>query len=313
MGTRRTIYIFALAGAASFYILYPFWFSGYLFAVLLLLLPFDLIISLPGMLTRQIALAAPGVLEQGAEGTLIVTTIQNRLFPAKCIKIKINISGDGFSDTRRFVCGAERGNRYEMAIDTSHSGVIVYDLKRIWTVSLFGMFALPTPANRRAAILILPMPVKPPFVASLPRGVVFIPKPGGGFSEDYDLRPYRPGDQVRSIHWKVSAKVDSLIVREPLIPPPHGRFVEAMKWNSARERDVILGRLRWISDYLLKWELPYYVRLGDDAPVAEITKPGDLTEYIYRVLSGSQQAIQPPTSPPTHFVWVFRVDAVKGV
>jgi len=313
MGTRRTIYIFALACAANFYILYPFWFSGYLFAVLLLLMPFDLIISMPGMLTRRVALTAPGVLEQGMEGTLIVTTIQKRSFPARCIKARLNISGEGFSEKKRFVCAAQRSSRHELAIDTSHSGVIVYEIKRIWTVSLIGLFALPAPVHRKVGILVLPLPVRPPYVTALPRGVVFHPKPGGGFSEDYDLRQYRQGDQIRSIHWKVSAKVDSLIIREPLVPPPHGRFVETTKWNDAKERDIVLGRLRWISDYLLKWEMPYYVRLGEGAPVTEITESGDLTEYIFRVLSGSTQSVQPPASPPSHFVWVYRVDALKGV
>lgn len=32
----------------------------------------------------------------------------------------------------------------------------------------------------------------------------------------YDLRPYRVGDSLKKIHWKLTAKVDELIVREPL-------------------------------------------------------------------------------------------------
>jgi hypothetical protein len=81
-----------------------------------------------------------------------------------------------------------------------------------------------------------------------------------------------------------------------------------VRWNGARERDLILGRLRWISNYLLKWELPYYVRLGDDGPVAEITRAEDLMNYIYRVLDGTPQSIPAPASLPARFAWVFRVD-----
>lgn len=32
----------------------------------------------------------------------------------------------------------------------------------------------------------------------------------------YDLRPYRVGDPLKQIHWKLTAKVDELTVREPL-------------------------------------------------------------------------------------------------
>jgi uncharacterized protein (DUF58 family) len=308
MGTRRIVLILALTGAAAFYVLYPFWFSGYLFAVLLLLMPFDLIISLPGMLTRRVVIAAPAMLEQGVDGTLAITTLQNKRYPARCIKIRMRVTGDDYAAKLRIVCSATQGSRYEMPIDSSHCGVTIYEIRHIWIVSLLGIFALPVPANRKAVILILPTPVKPPRVAALPRGVIFRPKPGGGFSEDYDLRPYRLGDMIRNIHWKISAKLDALIVREPLSPPPHSRLVLVSQWNGARERDLALGRLRWISDYLLKWEMPYYVRIGEEGTVAEITHKEDLFDYIYRALGGAAHALPAPASLPAQFAWVFRID-----
>ena len=42
------------------------------------------------------------------------------------------------------------------------------------------------------------------------------PKGRAPVGEDYDLRDYHPGDSIRSIHWKLSAKRDQLIVRELL-------------------------------------------------------------------------------------------------
>jgi len=310
MTTRRIVYILALTGASCFYALYPFWFSGYLLLVLLLLIPFDLILGLPGMLTRRVALTAPNIIEQGAEGSLTITTLLKRPFPARCVKLRIRESGDGRNVKRRVTCGASRGSKHEMKIDTKHSGVITYQLKYIRTVSLIGLFSMPVRVNRNASVLIMPAPVKPPHVAALPRGVVFYPKPGGGFSEDYDLRQYRQGDLIRNIHWKASAKVGTLIVKEPLVPPPHSRLIEAAQWKSASERDLILGRLRWISDYLLKWEMPYYLKIGDDGPIVEVDEAADLTHYIYNTLSGRPHELKPPGAPlPVYFAWVFRIDA----
>lgn len=37
---------------------------------------------------------------------------------------------------------------------------------------------------------------------------------GNDRSEVYDMREYQPGDDVRSIHWKLSGKLDTLIVKE---------------------------------------------------------------------------------------------------
>ena len=41
---------------------------------------------------------------------------------------------------------------------------------------------------------------------------------GGDPSEVFDIREYAPGDDVRTIHWKLSSKTDELIVRQPSDP-----------------------------------------------------------------------------------------------
>ena len=43
-------------------------------------------------------------------------------------------------------------------------------------------------------------------------------RPGTDKSETFDVRDYRPGDDVRAIHWKLSVKEDNLIVRIPGSP-----------------------------------------------------------------------------------------------
>ena len=314
MVTRRIVYIFTLTGSVIFYILYSYWFSWYLLVLMLLLVPFDLLVSLPGMLTRRILLTAPNVLRQGADGSLSVTTLQRGPFHIKCMKIWIGMTCEDIKTSRRIICGAEKGSRYEIEIDTSRSGAAVFNIKRIWAVSLIGLFSSPVTVNCRAAVLILPAPLKPPQTISLPRGTTLRSKPGGGFSENHDLRGYRQGDPIRNIHWKVSAKHDTLIVREPLVPPLHSRLIHVIKWENPRERDLILGRLLWLSDYLLKLDLHYYIKLGDDEPIAEVTVARELEDYLYHVLSGASYHIHSPVSLPPRFTWEFRVDAnVDGI
>jgi len=309
MGLKRIIYASALIGSALFYVLYSRWFSWYLLMLLVLLVPFDLVFSLPGMLTRRIRITAPDVLEMGADGVLAIITILKKPFPARCIKAWMRVAGDDFASMRRIMCGAERGSRYEVAIDTLRSGLTVFEINRFWVVSLIGLFSLPVTVSCRAAVLILPTPVRPANTVALSRGVILRPKPGGVFSDNYDLRHYRAGDPIRSIHWKVSAKYDSLIIREPLVPPAHSRLIHITKWDGALERDIILGRLRWVSDYLLKWDQHYFVSLGDNGPVVEITEAGALEDYLYRVLDGMAHTLPVPASIPVRYTWVFRVDA----
>ena len=292
------------------FVLYPFWFSLYLLVVVLLLLPFDFLISLPGMLTRHVTLSSPKFLEKGDDGIVVITTHQRSKYPIRQIKVRVKFSGDYFSAWRRFLVGANDGDRYEISIDTSHTGISRFETTCSWAVSIIGLICMPAKISSKASTLILPAPEKPPNTVPLPRGIILKPKPGGGFSEDYDMRPYRLGDPIRSVHWKVSAKFDSLIIREPLIPPAHSRLLHIQRWNDAKERDLILSRLRWVSDYMLKWDLAYFIRLGDDGPIAEISANADLMNYLFLVLSNQVDDIQTPATIPVHFAWVYRVTGV---
>ena len=306
---RRLIYAFSLAASMLFFVLYPFWLSWYTLVLILLLAPFDLFVSLPGMLAKKIRLRAPKVLEQGAGGALIIETVSKKKYPARCIKAILKVSIDDVSVKRRFVLGAEHGGRFEVSIDTSRSGATIFESKRIWAVSLVGLFCIPRKLNCRAHTLILPPAIKPPHTVTLPRGVILRPKPGGGFANEFDLRPFRDGDRMRSVHWKVSAKFDSLIIKEPLIPQAHSRLVQAARWNGARERDLVLGRLRWVSDFLLSWELPHFVKLGEGGPVADIKKIEDLYDYLFLLLGGKGGAIPIPATLPVRFEWIFKIGA----
>ena len=309
MITSRIIYIFALTASALLYVLYPHWFSWYLFVLFLLLIPFDLLISLPGMLTGRISLTVPTSLEQGEKGAVTAMTVRGKPFPSGCIKAWLRVSGSGSSAWRRIKCGAAHGSLCETAIDTSHSGVGVFSLGLFWASSLFGLFSMPLHTNYRAVVLVLPKPVKPPYSVLPPRAVVFRPKPGGGFSEEHDLRPFHQGDSLRNVHWKLSAKFNSLIIREPLAPPAHSRLVQVARWTGPLNRDLILGRLLWVSDYLLARGLHHYVRLGDSGPAAEITGAEDLTVFLRHALDGALPALSAPASMPSRFSWVFPVDA----
>ena len=275
----------------------------------MIIVPFDLLISILGMVTKRVSMDAPFSLEKGASGFLVITVDQDSKFPTGLIRAVLTVSGDDYNAKQRVILNPESGSRCEIAIDTKHCGIIVNEIKRISITSLVGLFSVAVKIRCKATVLVLPTPLRPPHIVALPRGIILHPKRGGGFSEDHELRQYSIGDPVRTIHWKLTAKHDSLIVREPLLPPQHSRLVEVAQWKGPYERDLILGRLRWISDYLLQWDLPYCIRIGGDGLVAEITNAADFLKYLYSVLDKESASMPVPVSLPVRFSWVFRIDA----
>ena len=43
-------------------------------------------------------------------------------------------------------------------------------------------------------------------------------RPGDDPGETYDIREYRSGDSIRQIHWKLSGKLDDIMIREKSFP-----------------------------------------------------------------------------------------------
>jgi len=266
------------------------------------------------MLTKGMLLSAPSVLEKGEAAVLVLTTIHTKSYPVRCVIAKLQVTRDDFSILCRLRCSPEKDSRREVLIDTSESGVTVFSVKRILTVSLLGLFSLPINTDTKSsAVLIMPPAIKPVNTVALQHGTHLRPKPGGGFSEEHDMRMYRKGDPVRSIHWKVSAKFSSLVIREPLVPPPHSRLVHIMQWNNASERDLILGRLRWVSNYMLKWQMPFYVRFCNATTISEITEASDLSDYLLYTLNNTDKKKAKREQQPPRFSWIFRIDAGGGV
>ena len=281
---------------------------------MMLLLPlFDLAISLPGMLTKSAIISSPTVLEQNAEGFLTITVVHLRPFPIRCLELKLQIIQDEIDSKLTLYCSADPDERNEIPIDTTKTGLTIIELSRLTTVSLLGLFSMKIKTGSEAKILILPPPMMPSSTIELPRGVALQPKAGGGFSEEHDMRQYRSGDSIKSVHWKISAKYDELIVREPLVPPNHSRLVNILRWGNQPQRDLILGRLRYICEYLLEREMAFYVKYADKEVVAEVMNEEDLMAFLRNVLDAKGKERSCCTNLPARFAWTYQIDAKESV
>jgi len=306
---RKIIYAFVLIATFVFYIMYHPWLSWYLFVLVLLVIPFDLLLSLPGMLTKTVVLSTPSFLEKDTHAVATITSVHLKSFPFKGLGAKLRVTGDDLNVTCRISVGSENNDRNEVIIDTSRTGVTVFELKNANAVSLVGLFSLPIKVRCRSSVLILPPPVAPASTLFLPRGISLQAKPGGGFSEEHDMRNYRIGDPVRSIHWKLSAKLNSLIIREPLVPPPHSRLIQISQWNDKAERDIILGRLRWTCEHLLAHNMAFYIKFARQNDIAEITTISDFHEFLHTALDTALPKKIMSQETPSHFSWIHTVSA----
>ena len=118
----------------------------------------------------------------------------------------------------------ERQKRYEMELKAAVCGETVFRCTRVEIRDVLGLFRMKCAAFPEKRITLYPEKVKMDLVLAqdITGGGTAEGKmqnrSGNDQSEMFDIRDYVPGDDIRSIHWKLSSKTDSLILRQPSKP-----------------------------------------------------------------------------------------------
>lgn len=269
MWMRRILYLLVWLCCGIFFWAYRLWLSWYLLVAVTCLPFFSLLISLPAMLTARAEVLTPHEL-----------TVKN---PAM-----VQLHCRSFLPTPLWRCRVEarcplRGERFAVKpgqfLPTEHCGGIILRFGRLWVYDYMGLFRLPTRRIKDHILILIPYHVPlseatQPLQNSIP---LWRPKRGGGFSENHDLRLYRPGDPIQQIHWKLSGKTGKLILREPMEPIAQKVLLRLKLTGTPEELDRMLGRLLWLGEWLLKRGSPFEIHClsGHGAhiiPVANLTQ-----------------------------------------
>ena len=106
-------------------------------------------------------------------------------------------------------------------------GVVRARVKHLLARDLFGLAAWKCPVTAEAATVVLPALFQPEVMltesafAMLDSEEYSAVKPGFDPSETFGIREYRPGDSIKTIHWKLSQKSGDTMVRELSLPVEH--------------------------------------------------------------------------------------------
>lgn len=269
MGKSRLLYGAALLGVLIFHTYYTRWFSWYLLMLLLFLPWFSLLCSIHAMLRLRLRAQMPASCMLAQPASIRLGSQDPKLLaPPFCFQVVILDQMEGTSCRQKiYLSGAKTA---QVELPTHHAGSYVCSLEKGRVYDYLGLFRLPLRLPELGELLVWPEEKAPAELPSLSElsARAFRAKTAGGFSEIHDLRPYHAGDSMRDVHWKLSAKTDELIVREPL-EPVRGQAI--VSFDLAGSRDMVdrtLGRLQWICRWLLSQELSHTVCWLDPASFA---------------------------------------------
>ena len=272
---RWAVYLLTLAGLCAFAVNYTAWFSSFLFYAVLLLPSFSLLLSLWPYVTQQLSFSAPMQVHRGDFADLKIT-VKGRGCPYY-LPLLLAVTQTDLSHTadtashairckfapypivvrdkkhhNRLVLRAAGGIR--VPIPTLHTAVIRTEIRSAYMWDFLGLFRfrmrLVKNGTRRDPLLtditVLPHTMPPRGKLQMwdnsPAALVPTQRP----SEQYEIRAYRPGDALRSVHWKLTAKIDDILVRESVEPAYSVLAIALERVSDPELADILYDALDWM-------------------------------------------------------------------
>lgn len=281
---KRLRYLSLLLGLGIYFIASGEWLS-WMLLISALVLPFlSLALSLPGILGLTISPTGLEKVNMGEKAEVwLLGTSDAPLVPFRGnIRLKNSFTGENTH------------YKPEKGLPTHHCGCLTARVERGRAYDYMGLFAFPMRKTQTLKIRIRPIPVAipDPPLPECRQALRWKPKPGGGFGENHELRLYRPGDDLKQMHWKLSAKTGNLILRETMEPVQGKSVLTVTIYGTPDTLDEKLGKLLWMGNYLLEQGQVFdlYGKTGQGTFLFPVTSPSQLLDAIDELLASEPAA-----------------------
>lgn len=280
-------YSVTLISAFVFFLCYKMWVSWILLIVILMIPVLSLIMSIVASRTMKFHTDCQTSVLIGTPTSINITTSGLASYFSFC-RVKMTVTDHMTGVSKKHVFMIHDNGTSKIPVDTRHCGSFSYRLTWLSVYDLFGLFHINTNLNKNNEIFVKPVPSMP---ERMPNMYGFkaknLRRSKQPTSEIYDIRDYQIGDPLRSIHWKMSAKKDELLVKEPLEEyGGHSRVL--LKLTADRdELDLHLGQILFTSRFFIEHETAHRIRVipPDKGEVAfEVESETDLERAIVNIL-----------------------------
>lgn len=247
--------------------------------------------------------------EEGRTLQLAIKINAKRSITVRTIDAEFEIKNRLFdtTETKHFIIElSDKDNTFKIPFDAEKCGELVFKCVSLKAYDMFGLFGVPLKCERTASCVVYPrkLDIKveagKAFTGSARDSITMQNRKGHDLSEVYDLRSYTEGDDIRSINWKLSSKLDELIVRQPSDPTRYnvalmpdlglkgdGRTISQKDLNAA----VAIGAA--LSEQFIKNSMPFclIIPTGNGLEINEIRNNGDLQNVMRKWLQIKMQAV----------------------
>lgn len=291
----RLRYLIILLITSLLYVFYVGYLSYFLFIVVLVLPCISLLLLILGMMRFQVQLKFDQEQYEKNEKVQIQIQSRTRLFPLAQIDAKLSIhnvfSGENFQEDVRFT--SEYGySEVVLPLKLRHCGKIECRIEQCKIRDALGIFRFSKKLSLQNAIYCMPeASVKQEFQMenSQDKAEQYSEvRAGNDLHETFDVHPYRPGDSLHRIHWKLSAKVDEWMVREGSMLLQENAKVIFSLYGDPTQGEAILAHVYGFSQQCLKQGHSFEIIRYEEERIllsALIENYGQLSEVIRSCLT----------------------------
>lgn len=226
-------YVFYLMAVFGVYLCNVFFDTYYPFALNVIFITFS-VIALPIVVIGRNGISAGFQNNREAWTTggrkSIQIYLENRsILPISYARVKLYVHRSGRKKTRKVNLTTAIAPRSSQTVDielrSMRCELITLKLKRVLITDYFHILEVSRKNPVISQIVVLPhLPVKDMMdemfsqVSNSDACLYSADKPGDDPSEVFAIREYKPGDKMRNIHWKLTTKYDSFMVKENSFP-----------------------------------------------------------------------------------------------
>lgn len=285
-------------------------YSGIFILLLSVLIPLMMgILTKLGVKKLEAFITAANIGQKGENSSIGIIVKNKGWMPMDrlvCTIQKENLlTGETVTFPVRMSVPARQKTEQEDILFSKHCGKIRLSLKRITVYDLFGLFRFRVKVQEEAGTLFLPrtfgMETEIAYGESMSLDSTEYSMRMAGFdpSETFAIREYQQGDSIRQIHWKLSEKMESMMVRDYGFPIQNtilllletGKPSQDAKWAGCLDAlaEGIVSLSQELAEQQMIHSLGWYNHEESSFSCVEITSRDDLMGVLHAMLGAASK------------------------
>ena len=187
----------------------------------------------------------------------VIIHAEGNLWVTDRLQLELEIKNEMFDRTEylQFLLPIKgKKQTYRLPTKNKLCGQVRFRCTNAWVTDLLGLFRVPVKSGQVFYTVFYPPKVNVQMeriagtVGSSQTDGFLQNRKGNDPSEMFELRDYVPGDDIRSIHWKLTSKTDELIIRQASDPSHHTLLLlpdyglnQLKHLNGEKEMNTVIG------------------------------------------------------------------------